>query len=190
MTSHADPSIIARHFNSDKIKKQMLCKLISEDTIVCAFNIIESDKRVNIADITQTPLNDFFKNKLVFIQFDYSADETEGIVIKVKRILLCNTDTDTKAVIDLTKKSEGENSNLMNIISQTPLYVMDPNIVRYGNTRVEWFGKSGGMTISEMNELADSFMIEGINDKLMLMNELQRNEVENLIEKILKRDKK
>jgi uncharacterized protein YfkK (UPF0435 family) len=39
-------------------------------------------------------------------------------------------------------------------------------------------------------ELADSFMIESINDKLMLMNELQRNEVENLIEQILKRDKK
>jgi ribosomal protein S8 len=39
-------------------------------------------------------------------------------------------------------------------------------------------------------ELADSFLIEGINDKLMLMNELQRNEVENLIEQILKRDKK
>jgi ribosomal protein S8 len=39
-------------------------------------------------------------------------------------------------------------------------------------------------------ELADSFIIEGINDKLMLMNELQRNEVENLIEQILKRDKK
>jgi hypothetical protein len=39
-------------------------------------------------------------------------------------------------------------------------------------------------------ELADSFLIEGINDKLMLMNEEQRNEVEQLIEKILKRDKK
>ena len=39
-------------------------------------------------------------------------------------------------------------------------------------------------------ELADSFIIEGINDKLMLMNEGQRNEVENLIEQILKRDKK
>jgi hypothetical protein len=39
-------------------------------------------------------------------------------------------------------------------------------------------------------ELSDSILIEGINDKLMLMNELQRNEVENLIEQILKRDKK
>ena len=39
-------------------------------------------------------------------------------------------------------------------------------------------------------ELADSFLIEGINDKLMLMNEIQRTEVENLIEQILKRDKK
>lgn len=39
-------------------------------------------------------------------------------------------------------------------------------------------------------ELADSFLIESINDKLMLMDEAQRNEVENLIEKILKKDKK
>jgi len=158
MTSHADPSIFARHFNSDKIKKQMLCKLISEDTIVCAFNIIESDKRVSIAGLTQTPLNNFFKNKLVFIQFNYYANNDEGIVIKVKRILLC--DIVTIAVIDLTKQSEAENSNLMNIISQTPLYVMDPNIVRAVNTRVEWFGESGSMTISEMNKLVDSFMLK------------------------------
>lgn len=39
-------------------------------------------------------------------------------------------------------------------------------------------------------ELADSFLIEGINDKLMLMNEQQRNEIETLIDDILKRDKK
>jgi len=35
-------------------------------------------------------------------------------------------------------------------------------------------------------ELADSFLIEGINDKLMLMNEEQRNQVENYIDEILK----
>lgn len=39
-------------------------------------------------------------------------------------------------------------------------------------------------------ELADSFLIEAINDKLMYMNELQRNEVDLFIEEILKRDKK
>lgn len=39
-------------------------------------------------------------------------------------------------------------------------------------------------------ELTDSFLIEGINDKLMMMNELQRNEAENFIDYILNRDKK
>ena len=162
MTSHADSSIFAGHLNSNKIKKQMLCKLISEDTIVCAFNIIESDKRVSIADLPQMPLNDFFKNKLVFIQFDYSADKDEGIVIKVKKILLCDTATASASskIINLTKKSDEENSNLMNIISQTPLYVIDPNIVEHDTTRVEWFGESGGMNISEINLLVNSFMLK------------------------------
>ena len=36
-------------------------------------------------------------------------------------------------------------------------------------------------------ELADSFLIEGINDKLMLMDEAQRNQVENFIDEILKK---
>ena len=160
MTSHADSSILANHLNSNKIKKQMLCKLISEDTIVCAFNIIESDKRVSITDRPQTSLNVFFKNKLVFIQFDYSVYTVEGtgyIEQKVKRILLC--DTASSEIINLTKESDEENSNLMNIISQKSLYVMDPNIVEDVNTRVEWFGESGGMVISEMNNIVDSIML-------------------------------
>jgi len=39
-------------------------------------------------------------------------------------------------------------------------------------------------------ELSDSILIESINDKLMMMNDIQRNEVELLIEKILKQNKK
>lgn len=38
-------------------------------------------------------------------------------------------------------------------------------------------------------ELEDSFLIESINDKLMYMDEAQRNEVENFIDKILKQKK-
>jgi hypothetical protein len=34
-------------------------------------------------------------------------------------------------------------------------------------------------------ELADSFLIEGINDKLIYLDEAQRNQVENFIDKLL-----
>jgi len=36
-------------------------------------------------------------------------------------------------------------------------------------------------------ELADSFLIEGINDKLIYLDEAQRNQVENFIDEILKK---
>jgi hypothetical protein len=36
-------------------------------------------------------------------------------------------------------------------------------------------------------ELADSFMIEAINDKLIYLDEAQRNQVENYIDEILKK---
>ena len=143
-----------RQFKSDIVKKQMLCKLISEDTIVCAFNITGSDKMVSIAGIPRTSLNVFFKNKLVFIKFYYSTDVTSGLSLKVKKILLY--DTIKQTVKDLTKKREEENSNLMNIISQRPLYVIDPNRVVNENTHVEWFGErggGGGMTIQEIDTL-------------------------------------
>ena len=39
-------------------------------------------------------------------------------------------------------------------------------------------------------ELADSFIIESINDKLIYLDEDQRNKVEEFIDKIMKRDKK
>ena len=39
-------------------------------------------------------------------------------------------------------------------------------------------------------ELADSFMIESINDKLIYLNEDQRNEVENFIDNFIKQNKK
>lgn len=141
----------ARHFKSDIVKKQMLCKLISEDTIVCAFNITGSDKIVSIAGVPQTSLNVFFKNKLVFIKFDYSIDSSGYLFLKVKKILLY--DTIEQTVKDLTKKREEENSNLMNIISDRPLYVMDPNRVDSDTTHVEWFGERDGMTIQEINTL-------------------------------------
>jgi hypothetical protein len=140
-----------RQFKSDIVKKQMLCKLISEDTIVCAFNITGSDKMVSISDIPRTSLNVFFKNKLVFIKFYYSTDVTSGLSLKVKKILLY--DTIKQTVKDLTKKREEENSNLMNIISDRPLYVMDPNRVVSDTTRVDWFGERDGMTIQEIDTL-------------------------------------
>jgi len=39
-------------------------------------------------------------------------------------------------------------------------------------------------------ELADSFIIESINDKLIYLDEDQRNKVEEFIDQIMKRDKK
>ena len=42
----------------------------------------------------------------------------------------------------------------MNIISQRPLYIIDPNRVVNENTRVDWFGEhDGGMTIQEIDTL-------------------------------------
>ena len=39
-------------------------------------------------------------------------------------------------------------------------------------------------------ELADSFIIESINDKIIYLNEDQRNEVENFIDNFIKQNKK
>ena len=132
-------SVAKKHSKSGDVNKQILCKRISPTKIVFIINVVNSNKTIRDDSVgLSVRLNDKYVKKIMVLDdrnnvLVYSLDEEETPNLKT----VTNTD------------------NIEGFLSQTKVYVVDPNKVKNEQTRVIGFE---GKSIAEINTIIEQII--------------------------------
>lgn len=132
-------SVAKKHSKSGDVNKQILCKRISPTKIVFIINVVNSNKTIRDDSVgLSVRLNDKYVKKIMVLDdrnnvLVYSLDEEETPNLKT----VTNTD------------------DIEGILSQTTVYVVDPNKVKNEQTRVIGFE---GKSIAEINTIIEQII--------------------------------